>query len=60
MPKVNSGLDVAKADFATKRGVVEAPNMQAVLAAEGSQEVVHARCVVGDVVCNLRPAEFLL
>jgi hypothetical protein len=58
--KVAPGLEVAEADFATRRGVVEALDMQVVLAVEDGQKVVHARCVVGKGVYNLHPVESLL
>lgn len=58
--QVGQGLDVMRADFGARRSVIEALNVQAVLAVENGQKVVHARCVVGDEVYNLRPAESLV
>jgi hypothetical protein len=58
--KVAPGLDVAEADFETRRGVIEALNMQALLTVEDGQRTVHAWCVVGDKVHTLRPVERVL
>jgi site-specific DNA recombinase len=58
--KVGAGIDVAEADFQTRRGVIEALNVQAVLTVEDGEKVVRARCRAGDKVYNLRPLECML
>jgi hypothetical protein len=58
--KVADGIDVADADLETRRGVVEALKVQAILKVEDGQKVVRARCMLGEKVCNLRPAAFVV
>ena len=60
MARVAPGMDVAEADFDTRRAVIEALDVTATLTVEDDEKVVHARCVVGDSVYTLRPAESLL
>jgi hypothetical protein len=52
--RVTDGIDIAEADFETRRGVIEALNVQATLAVEDGRKVAHVACIVGERVCELR------
>jgi hypothetical protein len=58
--QVAEGLDVAGADYGTKRKAIEILEVQATLSVEKGQKVVSASCVVGETICNLHPSESLL
>ena len=49
--KVGAGIDVAEADFQTRRGVIEALNVQAVLTVEDGEKVVRAHSAPLPRVC---------
>ena len=60
MAKVGAGIDVAEADIATRRGVIEALDIWATLSVQDGQRVVRARCMLGEKTCDLHSAQALL
>jgi hypothetical protein len=53
--RVGQGLTVVDANSETKRRILDNLNVTATLAVEGGQRVVHARCILGEKSCQLRP-----
>lgn len=47
------GLDVAEEDFEARRRIIEMLNLQATLVVEDEQEVIYARCMLGEEVLSL-------
>lgn len=58
--KVDAGIEVAEAGFATKRGVLEALDVPVTLSEEGGQRVVLGRCVLGEKTFDLHSAPELI
>ena len=46
--------------FGQDSGIVEALDVQVTLAVESGQKVVYVRCILGEQVCGLRPAPFVI
>jgi hypothetical protein len=58
--RVGTGIQVAEAGFAAKRGVVEALDVWATLSVEDGQRVVLGRCVSGEKTFDLHSARELI
>jgi hypothetical protein len=58
--KVGKNLDAIDDDFDAKRQIIEELDVQATLVVENDERVVYARCILGEQVCDLRPAPQLL
>jgi hypothetical protein len=52
--EVAEGLAAVEEDFAVRQRVIDALDVQAILAVEDRQQVAHLSCAMGKTVCNLR------
>lgn len=58
--KVRQGVALADAGFGTRRRIIEDLNVKAVLMIKDGEKVVFASCILGERVCGLRPAQFVV
>ena len=54
--KIGKGLDAADANFKTRRGIIEALEVEATLAYEEGQKTMRIKCILGDESYVLSPA----
>ena len=51
--KVGRGLELAEADFATRRRLIETLDVWATLTVEDGEKVIYARCMLGEDVLSI-------